>query len=162
MYKLIRSTTIPLSLKKLLENQMKYMKNYFNVLAISSNKKELVSYGKSQGIDVYPVEMTRLITPLSDFVSLIRMIIILNKAKPNLIHSHTPKAGTISMVAAWVCRVPIRLHTIAGLPLMEAAGLKKLVLEIIEIVTYSCATKIYPNSHSLAEYIISRKFCPQS
>jgi glycosyltransferase involved in cell wall biosynthesis len=62
-------------------------------------------------------------------------------------------------MAAWVCRVPVRLHTVAGLPLMEEHGLQRKVLERVEKITYAFATKVYANSKNLSEFIISNKFC---
>ena len=42
--------------------------------------------------------------------------------------------------------VPNRLHTVAGLPLLEATGKKKKLLDFVEKLTYSCANHVYPNS----------------
>ncbi len=73
-------------------------------------------------------------------------------------HSHTPKAGTIGMIAAKLAGVPHRFHTIAGLPLLEHKGFKRKLLNFVEKITYSCATKIFPNSHGLKEIIVENKF----
>jgi hypothetical protein len=48
------------------------------------------------------------------------------------------------MLAAKLHGVPNRLHTIAGLPLLEATGNKRKLLNFVEKITYACATKIYP------------------
>ncbi len=60
------------------------------------------------------------------------------------------------MIAGWFCNVPVRMHTVAGLPLMEATGLKRKVLEVAEKVTYGCAQKVYPNSGGLEKYMIEK------
>src|SRR5690606_13031489 len=60
--------------------------------------------------------------------------------------------------AAYFARVPHRLHTIAGLPLLEAQGSKRILLDMVEKLTYACATKIYPNSFGLKEIIIKNKY----
>src|SRR5690606_13742987 len=71
---------------------------------------------------------------------------------------HTPKAGIIGMLAAKMAGVPIRLHTVAGMPLLEAQGTKRKILNAVEKLTYSCATRIYPNSKGLAQIILQEKF----
>ena len=76
---------------------------------------------------------------------------------PDIVHTHTPKAGIVGMMASWICRVPHRLHTVAGLPVMEVTGKKKRVLIFVEKLTYACATKVYPNSYGLQEYILENK-----
>lgn len=43
--KLIRITTVPLSLEKLLEGQLEYMQSYFSVIAISADKEKLKALG---------------------------------------------------------------------------------------------------------------------
>jgi glycosyltransferase involved in cell wall biosynthesis len=78
---------------------------------------------------------------------------IIWKFKPHIVHTHTPKAGLIGMIAAWLCGVKIRMHTVAGLPLMEVTGLKHTILSLTEKITYACATRVYPNSKALALYI---------
>lgn len=157
-YKLVRVTTIPIALEKLLEGQISYMSNFFEVIAVSSEKKRLESYGVKNNVKVYSINLTRKITPITDFISLIKFIIFLKKTKPLIVHSHTPKAGLISMIAAFFSGIPIRIHTVAGLPLMEANGLKKNILILTEKITYFFATKILPNSFSLKQYIIDNKF----
>lgn len=57
------------------------------------------------------------------------------------------------MTAAFFARVPLRLHTIAGLPLMETQGMKRKVLVIVEKVTYYFATNVYPNSFAMKAFI---------
>src|SRR5690606_12234206 len=72
--------------------------------------------------------------------------------------SHTPKAGIVGMLGAKLAGVPVRLHTVAGLPLMESSGIKRKVLDYVEKLTYSCATKVYSNSKGLYDFIIENKY----
>ena len=103
--------------------------------------------------------MTRKITPFKDLKSLCQLYRFFRKEKPIIVHTHTPKAGTEGMMASWIAGVPIRLHTVAGLPLMEATGIKRILLNAIEKLTYTFATKIYPNSYGLKDFIINNKLC---
>jgi len=153
--KLIRITTVPISLKLLLKDQFKYINQYFDVIAVSSSGRELKEVEKSQGIRVKSIEMSRQITPLKDLISLYEMIVFLLKEKPEIVHTHTPKAGLIGMLGAWITRVPHRLHTVAGLPVMESSGMKRKILLFVEWLTYKCATHVYPNSIGLKEFILA-------
>lgn len=158
-HKLIRITTVPISLEKLLNNQLLFMKDYYEVTAISSDKENLERVGKSQNISVYAVEMTRKITPWQDLKALWQLYRYLKKEQPLIVHTHTPKAGTIGMIASKMAGVPHRLHTVAGLPLLEINGTKRKLLNLVEKITYSCASKIYPNSKGLKNIIIQEGFC---
>ncbi len=164
MKKIIRITTVPISLGGLLQGQLHYMSNYFEVIGVSSsgnsiNKtSELEKVGIKEKVRVVPVEMTRKITPIQDLKAVIQLYKLFKKERPDIVHSHTPKAGTLAMLAAKLAKVPNRLHTIAGLPLLEAVESKRKLLDIVEKITYSCATKIYPNSFGLKEIVLKNKF----
>ncbi len=138
---------------------MQYMSPYYAVTAISSDAPNLEIVGMRQGVSVFNVEMTRKITPLHDLKAVWHLYQFFKKEKPFIVHTHTPKAGTVGMLAAKLARVPNRLHTIAGLPLLEARGPKRKLLNLVEKVTYYCATKVYPNSHGLKAIIVQEQFC---
>lgn len=156
--KLIRITTIPLSLEKLLEGQLGFMKDYFLVTAISSEKERLEAYAKDEGISNFYLALTRKITPIKDIRAVYKLYHYLKAEKPKIVHTHTPKAGIVGMMAAYLAGVPYRLHTVAGLPLMESKGAKRMLLSFIEKLTYRFATKVYPNSGGLKEFILKEKF----
>lgn len=157
MAKLFRITTVPISVEKLLGNQLTFMNQYFEVTAISADKEYLERVGRELGIKTHSIEMTRQITPWQDLKSLWQMYRYIKKEKPEIVHTHTPKAGLIGMMAAKLAGVKIRLHTVAGLPLMETTGLKRKVLDLVEKFTYGCATRVYPNSKGLYDFIIKER-----
>ncbi|MBU3822291.1 glycosyltransferase family 4 protein [Flavobacteriaceae bacterium XHP0103] len=162
--KIVRITTVPSSISGLLKGQLKFMSNYYDILGVSSEGENnlLENFGIDQGIRVHKIEMTRKISPISDLKALYLLYKLLKKEKPFIVHSHTPKAGTIGMLAAKLANVPHRLHTIAGLPLLEATGFKRYILDTVEKITYSCATQIFPNSYGLKKIIIESKFTTEN
>ncbi|MFZ4671721.1 MAG: glycosyltransferase family 4 protein [Flavobacterium sp.] len=160
--KLVRVTTVPISLDKLLHGQLRFMSAYYEVIALSSDEEYLSRVGDREGVRTFPLEMSRKITPITDLLAIIKLFFFLRKEKPFIVHSHTPKAGLVTMIAANLARVPIRLHTVAGLPLMETTGIKRVILNLVEKLTYACATKIYPNSIGLKDIIVQEKFCTSS
>ena len=68
--KLIRVTTVPISLHKLLKGQMKFMSTYYEVVAISSVSDLISVVGACEGVQVKGVEMTREITLWKDIQAL--------------------------------------------------------------------------------------------
>lgn len=157
--KLIRITTIPISLEKLLSGQLQFMNNYYNVIAVSSENENLEKLGASQNIETFSIEMTRQITPIKDIIAVIKLYFFLKKTKPFIVHTHTPKAGIVGMLASKLAKVPVRLHTVAGLPLLEATGFKRKILDFVEKLTYKYATKVYPNSFGLLDIINENNYC---
>lgn len=157
--KLLRITTVPISLKTLLKGQHRFMtERSFEVIGVSSEGEELNDVQKEEGIRIVPLEMTRTISPIQDLKSLYQFYKLCKREKPLMVHSHTPKAGVVGMLGAKLAGVPIRLHTVAGLPLMEVTGFKRSILNLVEKLTYHSATKVYPNSKGLYDFIVNEKF----
>lgn len=157
--KLIRITTVPISLKYLIKGQMRFMKeNGFDVKMMSADGEEREGIVKNEDCEHVILPLTRMITPIQDLRAVIKLYKFLRKEKPQIVHTHTPKAGVVGMFAAYLARVPNRLHTVAGLPLLEAKGFKRTVLNFVEKLTYRYATRIYPNSYGLKELILKNKF----
>ncbi|WP_286397804.1 glycosyltransferase family 4 protein [Myroides odoratimimus] len=153
--KLIRITTVPGSFG-LLKGQLRFMcENGYNVIGVSSGGNRLERVSVEEGVRTIPIEMTRSITPFKDLIALFKLIKLFVKEKPQIVHTHTPKAGLLGMLAAKITGVPCRLHTVAGMPLTVTTGLKRYILVQIERLTYFCATKVYPNSYGLMDIILN-------
>lgn len=151
--RLLRITTVPISLKLLLRGQPQFFtEKGFTVLTVSADGKEVAEL-KSEGIAHQVVPMTRQITPIQDLKCIWQLIKIIKSFKPDIIHTHTPKAGLLGMLAAWLCGVKVRMHTVAGLPVMESKGTKRIILKLTERLTYWCATRVYPNSTGLLQFM---------
>lgn len=160
--KLIRITTVPMALRYLLPGQLQFMQqNGFDVLMISADGPELNDVIKNEGCRHTIVPMTRKITPLQDLKCLFQLIKIFKKEKPDIVHTHTPKAGLLGMLASKLTGVKIRIHTVAGMPLMVEKGFKLKLLTFIEKLTYWGAGHVWPNSGSLYEYIKEHKLTPE-
>lgn len=122
--KVLRITTVPVSLKLLLEGQLNMLNRDYEVVAVSSPGKELEEVGKREGVRTEAVCMERRIALVQDFKSLIDLIRLIRKEKPWMVHTMTPKAGLLGMLAAWICKVPVRMHTFTGLVFPSTVGLK--------------------------------------
>ncbi|MEO2051234.1 MAG: glycosyltransferase family 4 protein [Allomuricauda sp.] len=163
--KIIRITTIPGSLGVLLDGQLKFMSQFYEIIGISSAGTppfSLDDVAKKEEVKVIPVEMSRRITFLKDIAGVFKLGYIFIKERPDIVHTHTPKAGLLGMLAAYITRVPLRMHTVAGMPLLETTGSKRRLLDLIEKLTYFCATHVYPNSFGLKEIIIKNHYAPES
>ncbi|MDB5198165.1 MAG: glycosyltransferase family 1 protein [Chitinophagaceae bacterium] len=155
---LIRITTVPMAFKVLLAGQPKFMsENGFNVIMISAGGKEVKDLEKEEGCKHIIVPMTRRITPFRDIVSFFKLRSVIKKYHPDIVHTHTPKAGLLGMLAARSLGVKIRIHTVGGLPLIIETGFKRWLLMLTEKLTYFGATEVWPNSKSMMNFIIEQK-----
>lgn len=147
MTKILRITTINLSLEKLLSGQISYMEQKgFQMFTASFGE-----FNYKNHINIS--HLRRAINPIQDVLALVQLVKLIRRLKPHIVHTHTPKAGLLGMCAAWICRIPVRMHTVAGLPLMEKSGMLYKLLIAMERLTYFFSTRVHPNSKGLLDFI---------
>jgi glycosyltransferase involved in cell wall biosynthesis len=159
--KIIRMTTVPVSMQKLLQGQLKFISEHgYEIIALSSDgpcfEEMLHEQGDIRGIRV---NMERHTSPWKDLKSLVKLIKVFRKEKPFIVHTHTPKAGLLGMLAAKITGVPHRLHTTAGLPLLVYSGFYRKILNAMERLTNACATQVFPNSFNMMKIMSEMKLC---
>ena len=152
--KVLRISTVPISLNDFLRGQLQMLNKHYEVVGVSSPGPALDKVKEREGIRVVELPMERHISIFKDLVSLFRMIHLFYKEKPDMVHSLTPKAGLISMLAGWVTRVPVRMHTFTGLIFPTATGLKQKILIWMDRLTCACATHINPEGNGVKQDLI--------
>lgn len=159
--KIIRSSTVPQSLTTFCNGLLKELSAEYEVIGLSSPGEALERVALQEGVRTIAIPMQRHISLVSDLRSLWQMWKVMRKERPDMVHSMTPKAGLICMVAAWLTRVPRRVHTFTGLVWPTATGLKRRVLMATDWITCTCATHIIPEGegvkNDLLGYHITRK-----
>ena len=155
MLKLIRTSTIPASLENLLKGQLKMLSKYYNVLAVSSPGDDMETIEEREGVRTIAIPMERRISLIKDFISLIRLIVLFAKERPDMVHSITPKAELLSMLAAWITRVPVRMHTFTGLVFPTATGKMQKLLIAMDRLTCFCATHINPEGEGVKRDLVN-------
>ncbi len=161
--KILRVTTVPGSLNIFCRGLLRELQEQdgYEVVAVSSPGDAMREIEEREGVRTVAVPMERHISPLKDLKSLFGLIRVFQKEKPTMVHSMTPKAGLLSMMAAWFCRVPVRVHTFTGLVFPTATGLTQRILILTDRITCACATHIVPEGegvkNDLINYRITRK-----
>ena len=109
---------------------------------------------------MHAVEMPRRITPPADLVALWRLFRLLRRIRPHLVHAHTPKAGLLGTIAAWLARVPVRIYHIHGLPHMTAKGPRRWLLQWAERTSCTLSHRVLCVSHSIRAVVVAEGICP--
>ena len=97
----------------------------------------------------------RAIAPLSDLRCLARLIRLMRRERFDLVHSMTPKAGLLAMVAAWIARVPVRIHTFTGQVWATRTGIARAALKWIDTAMARTATFTLADSQSQRSFLAS-------
>lgn len=155
MKKLFRISTIPTSLETLLKGQLKMLSEYNEVVAVSSPGEKMKVLEEREGVRTVSIPMERRISLVKDFISLLRLIVLFAKERPDMVHSITPKAGLLSMLAAWITRVPVRMHTFTGLVFPTATGKMQKLLIAMDRLTCFCATHINPEGEGVKRDLVN-------
>jgi len=158
---LLLVTTVPETVSTILRGQPGFLNGNFSVSLATSSGVSAGEVRDHEGIPVYLLPMTRGINPLRDAYSLVMMVLLLLRLRPDAVHSYTPKAGLIAMLASRICFVPVRIHTFTGLIFPTQTGLKQKALIFIDRLICACASKVVPEGEGvkkdLAKYSITKK-----
>lgn len=155
--KIIRATTVPQSLEDFCKDILRELSEKYEVLGLTSPGAELDVVAQREGVRVIPIPMERRVSIVKDCKSLWKMLRVFRKEKPTMVHSMTPKAGMICMVAAWMARVPVRVHTFTGLVWPTESGFKRRLLMFTDRMTCACATHIIPEGEGVKYDLIAGK-----
>jgi glycosyltransferase involved in cell wall biosynthesis len=157
--KLLRITTIPHSLASLLKGQLQFLNQYYDVTAIadSEDTQTWKVIAEREQVKCYPIPMKRDISIFNDIKSLFKLYSYFKKERPFIVHTNTPKASLLGMVAAKFAKIPNRIYTVTGLRFEGTAGFKRNVLIFMERVTCWAATKIIPEGEGVKQTLLKNK-----
>ncbi len=152
--KIIRACTVSLSVGFVAGMLPDLMKKY-EVVLLSSPGPEIDEAREKYGVRTIEVPMERHISLMRDIASLWRIIKVFWKERPDMVHSMTPKAGLLCMVAGWLTRVPVRVHTFTGLVFPTATGLQRRILMATDALTCFCATHVIPEGEGVKSDLLN-------
>lgn len=157
--KIIRAVTVSMSVGFYRPMVPDLQQRGYEVVSVSSGGSELAEL-RDMGVKTIEVEMERRMSPLKDLKSLWDLIRVFKKERPYMVHSMTPKAGLLCMMAAWLTRVPRRVHTFTGLVWPTATGIGRRILMFTDWLTCAFATHIIPEGEGvkldLQQYITKK------
>ena len=158
--KIIRTVTVPQSIGFFEEVMMRLKGDGYEVVVVTSPGKELEAFKQRHPQEkTIEVPMERRISLIKDLKSLWLMIKVMRKEKPYMVHSMTPKAGLLTMIAGWLTGVPVRVHTFTGLVWPTETGLKRKILMATDWITCACATHVIPEGQGVLNDLKDHKVC---
>jgi len=158
--RLLHATTVPMTLPFVAGHVEEARRRGFEVHVLSSPGAALDTFARDLRVAAHAVPMARRIAPLADLAALGRMVRVMRRVRPTIVDAHTPKAGLLAMMAATLCRVPVRVYHQHGLPLMTATGPKRRLLRVTERVACGLAHQVVCISASLRDVLVSERLCP--
>jgi glycosyltransferase involved in cell wall biosynthesis len=147
-------TSHPMSVVAFLLPHLKALSSHvrLRVLANTSDTNLLISRGLN--LPVGDVAIERAIRPWKDLLALWSLYQTFRVNKPDAVHTITPKAGLLGMAAAWLARVPVRVHSFTGQVWVTQTGLMKHVLMWADRCIAALATDVLVDSPSQRDFLL--------
>ena len=128
------------------------MDGNFSILDNISNKVNIISIPIERKISLY-----------LDFKALFLLIAVFNKNRFFIAHSVSPKAGLLCAIAAWIAKIPNRLHTFTGQVWVTKKGISRWFLKLLDKIIVLLNTKILVDSFSQQDFlanenVLSKKY----
>lgn len=139
-----------------------FEKKGYHMHVVCSPSPYLADYCRANGVDYRDMAVLRSVNPVQDIKTIWGICRYIRQKHIGIVVGHTPKGGLLSMVAAWLMRVPNRIYFRHGLVYETSHGLKRFVLMSVDRVASFCATKIVCVSPSVLRRSIEDRLAPAS
>ncbi len=123
-------------------------------VAMNTHNRSLVkSYNVDAEVVTVPIE--RKIRPLADLRALFALWRLFRVRRFDLVHSVSPKAGLLAMLAGFLAGVPRRVHVFTGQVWVTRSGLPRLVLKSMDRLLAALATHNLIDSPSQRDFLLA-------
>ncbi len=154
--RICRVVTVPVTFGTLLREQLRYIAQQgMDITLVSSPGPVLEEVAKSLRLSCHPVPMVRKPEPGRDFLSLLALTKLFRHQRFSIVHSSTPKAGLLAVLAGALAQVPIRIHTFTGQVWMGMQGLPRRIMRRCDWLIGHLNTYCYADSASQRDFLVN-------
>lgn len=146
--------TIPFALKVFMGPHVKRLSTIYDVTLMANGKEEDLSEFLSEHVKFICVPIERHISISKDLKALVVLLRLFFKYRFTSVHSFTPKAGLLAMMAARLAFIPVRIHIFTGQVWATVQGRLRWILMLMDKITALNATKVFSDSPSQSDFLI--------
>lgn len=155
--RIARISTVPFFVLSQLKYQIESISaSGAHVIVITSSGPEFSSLEALTGVTCKMIEIPRSISPWRDCLALWQLFQFFRRSRIDIAHSTTPKAGLLTAVAAFLARVPVRLHTFTGQPWVNMKGVMRRFARLSDSLIAMLNTRCYTDSKSQRQFLIEQ------
>ena len=130
------------------------------VTVVVNTENGMIDTDILQQITVVHLEIIRDIALLHDWRALLVLVRLFKSNKYDIVHSVTPKAGLLSMVASKIAGVKVRLHTFGGQVWVTRQGVLRWLLRTLDRLLAKCASSLLVDSASQRDFLVNAGVAP--
>lgn len=146
--------TIEMAVEAYLLDHIKAMMERYDITVVVKMVDPRFLESLAGRVAVVPVDIERKISVRNDILALWRLIAIFRKERYDMVHSICPKAGLLAMFAAFVARVPMRVHTFTGQIWATKKGPSRWFFKKLDRLLSALATGILVDSDSQKAFLV--------
>jgi glycosyltransferase involved in cell wall biosynthesis len=150
---LVFVATTPLAVNAFLRTHLLALAETHEVtLCVNTTAYPLVE-DVARSVRIRHIDIARKIAPWQDLCALFQLLRCFREMRPATVHSLTPKAGLLAMLAGWLARVPFRFHTFTGQVWANRTGIARSLLKGIDWFIALCASQVFADSVSQCRFL---------
>lgn len=150
---LVFVATTPFAVNAFLRAHLLALAEIYEVtLCVNTKAYPLVSE-VARAVRVCHIDIARKIAPWQDLRALFQLLRCFREIRPSSVHSLTPKAGMLAMLAGWLARVPWRFHTFTGQVWATRTGAARALLKGIDRSIALCSSQVFADSASQCRFL---------
>ena len=152
-------TTVPFMVNVFLEKHILALLPYAEVVIVTNLDDQEICELPNTLMDrarVCHVPFRRTISPVHDLIALLKLVVVLNRERPLIIQSMSPKAGLLCAIAGWLLQVPIRVHWFTGQVWVTKQGLMRKLLKTLDTLIAKLTTNLLADSPSQMDFLIQQ------
>lgn len=149
-------TSQPMSVVAFLTPHLRALASVAKIQVLANTDDPDFLKGRGLDLPMVPVGIERAILPWQDLLALMALYKSFVVNKPDAVHTITPKAGLLGMVAAWLARVPVRVHSFTGQVWVTRRGPMRWLLKAADKCIAALATDVLVDSPSQRAFLIAQ------
>jgi glycosyltransferase involved in cell wall biosynthesis len=152
--------TVPFALLVFMREHVAVLSEYYDVVLMSSGDGQELADMLDNRVTFISLKIERKISLFSDVLAFASLAREFNRQKFDCVHSLMPKSALLAMSAAWLVKVPRRVHIFTGQVWFTKTGIARLFLKWLDKLLSCCATHVLADSPSQRDFLIAEGIVP--
>lgn len=151
--------TVPMPLTVFMGPHIRALGQHYDITIVTNGGADFDSMSSlspllGEGVSYLNLQIAREISVFADLLALIGLWRLFRREKFHVVHSITPKAGLLTMIAGLLAGVPVRIHWFTGQVWATRKGSGRWLLKALDRLLVACSTNLLADSPSQSKFLI--------
>jgi glycosyltransferase involved in cell wall biosynthesis len=154
--KLCFVATVPYAFNAFMKAHLEALGAEYDITLVTNGTAAELSALLERHVTFVPIAIERKVSVWRDLVALVDLWRLFLRERFDVVHSITPKAGMLAMLAARAAGVRFRIHTFTGQVWATQTGVRRLLLKAVDKSVVWNATRAFADSPSQRSFLIEQ------